>query len=464
MRSTHRWILPGLALLLLSGLPCAHAAGDPLHYGLFGKVHVQRPPAAVVDTILLLSDDAGWSAREDALARALAAHGARVVGIDLPAYLQRLQAINEPCSYPAGHFEELAHWIERHEGDTDYRTPLVIGRGSGATFAYAMVAQAPAGTFSALFTLGWDWNFSLSRAICPGDAGAMTQLGADARHHVVATGELPGAWLPLPGAHLADPARALDHLRQQLDLPPPQLLQEPAVEDVGVTYARWREQQDAHPLALPDDIADLPLTEVPPSAEGDGRIAIMLTGDGGWAGLDKGVAASLAGAGMRVVGFSTLKFFWQKRSPEVAGKALARILVHYAKAWPGARFVVIGYSFGASLVPVLVNRLPAALQQRIDRGFMISPDADAVFEIRIGDWFGGAHHEGSVPLLPAIAASPIPLTCIHGSDETDSFCKPGLAAQLDVLSLPGGHHFNGDYAALGGAIIEALQARASAQP
>lgn len=464
MRSNHRWTLPGLALLLLCALPCAHAAEDSLHYGLFGMVHVQRPPAAVADTILLLSDAAGWSAREDALARALAAHGARVVGIDLPTYLQRLQAIGEPCSYPAGHFEELAHWIERHEGDADYRTPLVIGRGSGATFAYAMVAQAPAGTFPALLTLGWDWNFSLPRAICPGDAGAITRIGADARHHVVATGDFPGEWLPLPGAHLADPARAFDNLRQQLDLPPPRLLEEQAVEDVGVTYAHWREQQDADPVALPDDIADLPLTEIAPSAEGDGRIAIMLTGDGGWAGLDKGVAASLAGAGMRVVGFSTLKFFWQKRSPEVAGKALARILAHYAKAWPDARFVVIGYSFGASLVPVLVNRLPATLQQRIDRGIMISPDADAVFEIRIGDWFGGAHHEGSVPVLPAIALSPIPLTCIHGNDETDSFCKPGQDARLGVLGLPGGHHFNGDYAALGDAIIEVLQARASAQP
>jgi type IV secretory pathway VirJ component len=355
-----------------------------VHYGLFGMVHVQRPPAAVADTILLLSDAAGWSAREDALARALATHGARVVGIDLPTYLQRLQAISEPCSYPAGHFEELAHWIERHEGDADYRTPVVIGRGSGATFAYALVAQAPAGTFSALFTQGWDWSFGLPRAICPGDAGPITRIGADARHHVVATGDFPGEWLPLPGAHLADPARAFDNLRQQLDLPPPRLLEEQAVEDVGVTYAHWREQQDADPVALPDDIADLPLTEIAPSADGDGRIAIMLTGDGGWAGLDKGVAASLAGAGMRVVGFSTLKFFWQKRSPEVAGKALARILAHYAKAWPDARFVVIGYSFGASLVPVLVNRLPATLQQRIDRGIMISPDADAVRSVATG--------------------------------------------------------------------------------
>ena len=138
--------------------------------------------------------------------------------------------------------------------------------------------------------------------------------------------------------------------------------------------------------------------------------------------------------------------------------------MHYAKAWPGARFAVIGYSFGASLVPVLINRLPAPLQDRIDRGVMISPDPDAVFEIRIGDWLGGARHDGRVAVLPAVAASRIPITCIHGLDEADSFCKPGLAASLGVLALPGGHHFNGDYGLLGDTIVEALKSRGNAQP
>ncbi len=464
MRTRQRWIPSGLMMLALFLSLYAHAADDSPRYGMFGTLHVQRPPASVGDTILLLSDLGGWSAREDALARVLAAHGARVVGIDLPVYLKRLAAIEDKCSYPAGHFEELAHWIERHEGDTAYRTPVVIGTGSGATFAYAMVAQAPAGTFSALFTLGWDWSFRLTKAICPGDAGAMTVAGPDARYQVVATTVLPTEWLPLPGAHLPGPASEIDHLWRELGLPPPQFLQSQAVEDVGVTYARWREQQDTERVALPDDIADLPLTEIAPSAAESGRIAILLTGDGGWAGLDKGVAQALAADGMRVVGFSTLKFFWQKRSPDVSADALARTIAHYAKVWPKARFVVIGYSFGASLVPVLINRLPSTLQARIDRGIMISPDPDAVFEIRIGDWFGNGHHDGSLPVLPAIAASRLPITCIHGVDETDSFCKPGLEKQLDVISLPGGHHFNGDYAALGGLIVDTLKPGGFGQP
>ncbi len=464
MRSRHRWISTGFAILGVLVSLCAQAADDQPRYGMFGQLHVQRPLAGTGDTILLLSDLGGWSQGEDALARALSAHGARVVGIDLPVYLKRLAAIDDKCSYPAGHFEELAHWIERHEGDTDYRVPLVVGTGSGATFAYAMVAQAPAGTFSALLTLGWDWDFGLSKAICPGDAGGLTVAGPDTRYHVVASTALPIEWLPLPGAHLPGPASELDQLWGELGLPPPQFLQSLAFADVGATYARWRAQQDTERVALPDDIADLPLIEIAPSGTGSDRIAILLTGDGGWAGLDKGVAQALATDGMRVVGFSTLKFFWQKRSPDVAADALARTLAHYAKSSPTARFVVVGYSFGASLVPVLIDRLPATLQSRIDRGIMISPDPDAVFEIRIGDWFGNAHHDGTLPVLPAIAGSHVRIICIHGIDETDSFCKPGLDPQLDVLSLPGGHHFNGDYAALGGLIVDALKQGGNVQP
>ncbi|MBL0162136.1 MAG: virulence factor family protein [Xanthomonadales bacterium] len=464
MHTRCRWISTGFAILILLVSRTVQAADDQPRYGMFGQLHVQRPPASAGDTILLLSDRGGWSQREDSLARALAAHGARVVGIDLPVYLKRLAAIDDKCSYPAGHFEELAHWIERHEGDADYRAPLVIGSGSGAVFAYAMVAQAPAGTFSALLTLGWDWDFRLSKSICPGDAGVVTVAGPDARYHVVATTVLPIEWLPLPGAHLPGPASELDHLWRELGLPPPQFLQSQVAADVGVTYARWREQQDTEQVALPDDIADLPLIEIAAHGPDSGRIVILLTGDGGWAGLDKGVAEALASDGMRVVGFSTLKFFWQKRSPEVAADALSRTLAHYAKSSPTTRFVIVGYSFGASLVPVLIDRLPATLQARIDRGIMISPDPDAVFEIRIGDWFGNGHHDGTLPVLPAVAASRVPITCIHGIDEADSFCKPGLDPQLGVLSLPGGHHFNGNYAALGGLIVAALKQDRAVQP
>ena len=449
-----------LAALLVAGTP-ARAADDQPTYGLFGQLHLSRPSAAIEDVVILLSDREGWNAHDESLATPLAAQGALVVGVDLPAYLKRLAAIGDKCGYPSGHFEELAHWVERHEGIADYRNPLVIGEGAGAAFAYAMVAQAPSGTFAGLLTLGWDWDFRLAGPLCPGDAGAMTVAAGKSGYRIIPVANLPTTWLPRPfavGAPWRGAAGLLAIVADGAEAVQPLFAAPTAAADLGRAYAGWRAGQASGQASLPDDIADLPLIEIDPVGADSQRIAVILTGDGGWAGLDKGVAGALAADGVRVVGFSTLKFFWKKRSPEESAEALRRTIEHYARLHPQSRFVVLGYSFGASLVPVLVNRLPAELRAKVDSGIMISPDADMVFEIRIGDWFGGAQHEGTLPLLPEIARTSVPLVCVHGDDESDSFCKPGVA-KMRVLTLPGGHHYNGDYAALGKLVVGTLGKR-----
>jgi len=55
----------------------------------------------------------------------------------------------------------------------------------------------------------------------------------------------------------------------------------------------------------------------------------------------------------------------------------------------------------------------------------------------------------------------VPVICVHGADEgEDSFCAK-LAGKANVrqLELPGGHHYNGDYDALGERIAASLPAR-----
>jgi type IV secretory pathway VirJ component len=434
---------------------------ETLEYGLFGTLHLTRPAAeAGARTVLVFSDRDGWSARQDHLSSALADRGAFVVGIDLASYLAKLAGLSAKCSYPAGHVEEVAHWIERHEGFATYTYPLVVGDGAGATFAYALVAQAPAGTFAGLVTLGWDSTLRFSKPFCAGDAGAMT-VADGATFRVVPVARLPAFWLPepfAPGARrsglLGDLAPAAAILRE---LPP--FHANEAGGDVAGAFVRWRRMEESARVALPDDVADLPLTDIAPTHGDTHRVAIIMTGDGGWAGLDRGVADALTAHGVRVIGFSSLKFFWHKQTPAATAAAIARVIAHYGKADPGARFVLIGYSFGASLVPVVANRLPAEALARVDGGVMISPDDAAVFEIHVGDWFGSTHHDDALPIGPEMAASKVPLVCVHGSDESDSFCLKPQPANVRVVQLPGAHHYNGDYAALGALIVRNLPSR-----
>jgi type IV secretory pathway VirJ component len=449
-----------LAVLSWCGLGAtpAKAPTELLDYGLFGTLHLSRPAGAASQTVLFFSDRDGWNERQDRLASALAGEGAFVVGIDLSTYLKKLAGLSGKCSYPAGHVEEVAHWIERHEGFATYTYPLVVGDGGGAAFAYALVAEAPAGTFAGLVTLGWDGGLRFSKEICAGDAGPMTAADRGG-FRVVPVPHLPATWIPQPFAPGARASGLLGGARVAFEafasLVHPRAVRG-AGPDLAATFARWRRNEDAARVALPDDVADLPITDIPPTQGDAHRIAIIITGDGGWAGLDRGVAAALNADGVRVIGFSTLKFFWHKETPEAAAAAIARIVAHYGKQYPDARFVLIGYSFGASLVPVVANRLPEAARARVDGGVMISPDDEAVFEIHVGDWFGSTHHDDALPLGPEIALSKIPLVCVHGTDESDSFCLKAQPAQVKVVTLPGGHHYNGDYVALGKLIVDNL--------
>ena len=64
---------------------------------------------------------------------------------------------------------------------------------------------------------------------------------------------------------------------------------------------------------------------------------------------------------------------------------------------------------------------------------LISPDDDAVFEIHVGDWFGSTHHDEAMPIGPEIAASKVPLVCVHGAEENDSFCMKPQPAHVRVV-------------------------------
>ncbi len=99
--------------------------------------------------------------------------------------------------------------------------------------------------------------------------------------------------------------------------------------------------------------------------------------------------------------------------------------------------MLIGYSFGASLVPVVANRLPDAARERLDGGVLISPDDDAVFEIHVGDWFGSTHHAEALPIGPEMQASKVPLVCVHGTDESDSFCMKPQPAHVQGGDVAG---------------------------
>jgi hypothetical protein len=54
----------------------------------------------------------------------------------------------------------------------------------------------------------------------------------------------------------------------------------------------------------------------------------------------------------------SLRYFWSEKAPDVMAHDLDEIIERYTADWHAAKVVVVGYSFGAGVVPFAVNASP----------------------------------------------------------------------------------------------------------
>jgi type IV secretory pathway VirJ component len=208
-------------------------------------------------------------------------------------------------------------------------------------------------------------------------------------------------------------------------------------------------------------LADLPLVEVPVRGRPVGDlIAVLLTADGGWVTLDRGVAAGLAADGVPVVGWSSLDYYRRPRTPELASADLARVLRHYLDAWGGRRVLLIGYSFGADVLPLLVNRLPGDLRARVAGVALIGFSPDAVFEFHASEWVGLVRGRRYPTLTEVRRLGDLPLLCVYGEEDRDEACGQLGMANATVVAIASGHRMGAVTVAVGDAVRR--QARALA--
>jgi type IV secretory pathway VirJ component len=473
----------GAALLVTLLLPAAgsgRAGGDVAaptrpappdeHYstrlpaGRFGTVTVYIPEAAPRSVAIFVSGDGGWELGVVNMAHALTDLGAVVIGVDVREYLGSLrraaQRPDAPCQMIAADFESLSHQIQKEIGMGEYLVPVLVGYSSGATLVYATLVQSPPGTFAGALSLGFcaDQDFG-GASLCP---GAGLHYRENPRHELVlepAAG-LRQRWIALQGqqdqvcdAHATDDfaARVAGGAVVKLPLVGHGF----SVERNWVPEFRSAYRQltapAAAPAARPPQISDLPVQEVLANGVAD-EFALLLTGDGGWAGLDQELAARLAANGVPTVGLNSLKYFWTERTPAQTARDVERLLRHYLASWNRQRVLLIGYSFGADVLPFVVNRLPPDLRAHIASVSLLGIDAHASFEVRITGWVGG--DDGGPPTRPELdLIGNVPVLCIYGEGETDSIC-PGLPAGPVAREQIGkGHHFSGEYATLADRIL-----------
>jgi type IV secretory pathway VirJ component len=186
-------------------------------------------------------------------------------------------------------------------------------------------------------------------------------------------------------------------------------------------------------------VAALPLVEVPTAAPGH-VLAVLVSGDGGWAPGDRGLARALAERGVAVVGLNALRYFAHARTPDESARDLARILGYYLSAWGRDSVVVIGYSRGADVVPFMVTRLPDSLRHRLALVALLGPSRWASFQFHPIDLVESIHRPSDLPVAPEIERlRGMPVLCIYGRRDTTAICQTLAHALARPVVRDGGH-------------------------
>ena len=205
----------------------------------------------------------------------------------------------------------------------------------------------------------------------------------------------------------------------------------------------------------------LPVIELPAEASHD-TLAIILSGDGGWRDLDRTIGGILQSEGVPTLGLDSLRYFWNKRTAEETARDLSDLIDRYAAKWGVGNVVLVGYSFGADVLPATFLALDSDARARVREVSLLGLSPQADWEITVSGWLGSAS-SAATPTAPALAQLPPGLVqCMYGAAETDSPCPALAAAGAEVIATSGGHHFDGNYQALADAILAGLDRRLTA--
>lgn len=214
------------------------------------------------------------------------------------------------------------------------------------------------------------------------------------------------------------------------------------------------------------NVRDLPIVELRASKPTNNTVAIILSGDGGWADIDERVGESLQAHGVDVIGVDMRNYLHSgKRTPQVLGRDVSRIARRYMELWRKQDVALIGYSRGSDLAPFAANNLEPDIRPHLTLIAMLALLERASFTYHFSDLWRTTSDKGDIPILPQLEAlKGLPMLCVYGKEEKESLCRTAPPGLMTVIARNGKHHFDGNYAALGDIVYEAVVRSSESKP
>lgn len=429
-----------LAGALVAGLLCGGsawivkraAAERKVDGGPLGTIRLIQPLDEARGTIVLFSDQQGWNGTTDDLAYRLRDAGALVIGIDLPAALARMAKSKDDCMDLQWRLQDISHHAQAGLHADRYFLPVLTGTGKGGVLALHIAAQSNPAT--------------MGGALVADPTAGLPDLP------LCNVPALPPSAPPVPVRVLLGPGGDGEQAAKEvarLGAKPPETVSDDAWKALEEALEAQMDAADGEG----DGLAALPLVELPAQPTMD-MMAILYSGDGGWRDLDKDIAENLQSRGIPTVGMDMLRYYWAPRTPEDSARDLSRLIDHYRTRWGVKRVLLVGYSFGADVMPLLYNLLPAEDKAGIVQLSLLGLSGVANFEVSVGQWLTN-QSSTTRPTRPALAQiAPSLVQCLQGEEDKDAICQSLKDKGIRTVVTEGGHHFDGDYDRLADLIIQ----------
>ena len=205
-------------------------------------------------------------------------------------------------------------------------------------------------------------------------------------------------------------------------------------------------------LALSVVGQSLPLKEWDASAHNKPLI-FYISGDGGFNKFSNELCTALNKQGFDIEAMDSKSYFWSQKTPARTAEDISDFLSKKIAKRPNQQVVLIGYSFGADVLPFVLNRLSKNIADKIKASFLMASSGSTDFVIHIADLFGSGRRRGMDVLSEVNKISNQKIVILNSSD--DKQLDPGKITIKHITEvLPGGHHFDGDIDEIVKAIVK----------
>lgn len=390
----------------------------------FGSIRIFKKPTDYTQKyIILISEAHGWDAAAEEVARDIASEKNVVIGIDRSQFNPRKKLSAEDLPVFVTELGKVAKSVQQIFNETKFRHSVVI--------------------------------------ILKDDVGISAQLGSRLADEIFGSvSSIQGCFDPKPilnslsninkkiflysDAH--DNCGTWDIWSRSENV---SLKKITNLEENSIKFSNWPieikniwRQTEREPSSILESsnfsvvspLRKLPLILVEPSEIKTDYFVVLYSGDGGWAGFTQGLAAEYKNHGIPVVGLNTLFYFWKPQSPKSAAADLSEIADYFSNQWKLKKFRLVGFSFGAEVLPAIFNQLSRQQKKSVSELVMIAPGKNVKFEFTIKDWLQNA--DTGRPISDDLReVKNLKLRCIYGEEDRPGVCEKLTANQTCSCSV-----------------------------